>query len=129
MGELGSHLLLIELPAEPASVPKARRAVAEIARDFGAEPGDVALAVSEAVTNAVTHGYRDGRGGRVMVEVADEGDRLRVDISDRGVGMSPNPTSQGLGMGLAVIGKIASTVRIEDIEPGVRISMVFERAG
>ncbi|MBA2638220.1 MAG: ATP-binding protein [Solirubrobacterales bacterium] len=43
-------------PARPDSVPEARRAVTAWARDMGADEdrlGDIALAVSEACTNAV----------------------------------------------------------------------------
>lgn len=49
---------------------------------------DVKTAVSEAVTNAVIHGYGEG-GGRVFMRARLSGEKeLAVDISDRGVGIA-----------------------------------------
>ena len=49
---------------------------------------DVKTAVSEAVTNAVIHGYGEGVG-RVVMRARLSGEKeLAVDISDRGVGIA-----------------------------------------
>lgn len=49
---------------------------------------DVKTAVSEAVTNAIIHGYGE-RGGRVVMRaVLSEEKELSVDISDKGVGIA-----------------------------------------
>ncbi len=49
---------------------------------------DVKTAVSEAVTNAVIHGYGE-RGGRVVMRARLSAEReLSVEISDRGVGIA-----------------------------------------
>ena len=49
---------------------------------------DVKTAVSEAVTNAVIHGYGE-RGGRIVMRVhLSEEKVLSVDISDKGVGIA-----------------------------------------
>ena len=52
------------------------------------ELADVKTAVSEAVTNAVVHGYRDAEGSvRMDASYTDEG-VLRVDVIDRGRGIA-----------------------------------------
>jgi anti-sigma regulatory factor (Ser/Thr protein kinase) len=65
----------------PGSVGNARRFAASTMGEWGLEPDDVALAVSELATNAFRHGcspftvslFRGGLDGRdVVVEVADE---------------------------------------------------------
>ena len=114
--------------ATPAAVPGVRRAVVDFAElhGVGVAP-DVALAVSEAITNAVVHAYRDGDAGDVRVVACAEPHRLVVVVRDYGCGMLPNPDSPGLGLGLAVIGRVASELNIErpDEGGGTRLRMSF----
>ena len=57
--------LELRTQATPAAVPGVRRAVVDFAElhGVGIAP-DVALAVSEAITNAVLHAYREEQPGR-----------------------------------------------------------------
>jgi serine/threonine-protein kinase RsbW len=123
----------LELRLDPSaeSVRRARHEVAEFADRHGlANPDDVALAVSEAATNAVVHAYRsdDDRGDVRVVACARE-TGLVVVVRDYGVGMSPNPDSPGPGLGLSVIGAIAAELNIErpDSGGGTRIRIRFAR--
>lgn len=50
------------------------------------EVADVKTAVSEAVTNAIIHGY-DGQAGKVVVSCELENDLLHIEIADRGKGI------------------------------------------
>jgi serine/threonine-protein kinase RsbW/stage II sporulation protein AB (anti-sigma F factor) len=117
--------------ATPAAVPGVRRAVVDFAElhGVGVAP-DVALAVSEAITNAVLHAYRGDRAGEVRVVACAEPGRLVVVVRDYGCGMSPNPDSPGLGLGLAVIGRLANELNIErpDEGGGTRLRMCFVNA-
>jgi anti-sigma regulatory factor (Ser/Thr protein kinase) len=117
--------------ATPAAVPGVRRAVVDFAElhGVGVAP-DVALAVSEAITNAVLHAYRGDRSGEVRVVACAEPGRLVVVVRDYGCGMSPNPDSPGLGLGLAVIGRLATELNIErpDDGGGTRLRMCFVNA-
>ena len=84
----------LDLTAE--SVRQARHEVAEFARRHElADPDDVALAVSEAATNAVLHAHRGDptKGMRVVACARETG--LVVVVRDYGVGMSPNPEQPG----------------------------------
>lgn len=51
------------------------------------EIDDIKTAVSEAVTNAVIHGYQNGEG-TILIEAAVEENVLSVTVSDDGVGIS-----------------------------------------
>ncbi|MBR5267540.1 MAG: anti-sigma F factor [Lachnospiraceae bacterium] len=51
------------------------------------EIDDIKTAVSEAVTNAVIHGYQN-REGKIQIEAAVQENVLSVTISDDGVGIS-----------------------------------------
>jgi anti-sigma regulatory factor (Ser/Thr protein kinase) len=120
--------LELRTQATPAAVPGVRRAVVDFAalHGIGVAP-DIALAVSEAVTNAVLHAYRDGRPGQMRVVACAEPDRLVVVVRDYGCGMSPHPDSPGLGLGLSVIGRLTSELNIErpDEGGGTRLRMSF----
>jgi serine/threonine-protein kinase RsbW/stage II sporulation protein AB (anti-sigma F factor) len=123
--------LELRTQATPAAVPGVRHAVVAFAELHGVGIGpDVALAVSEAVTNAVLHAYRDHSAGPIRVVACAEPDRLVVVVRDYGCGMSPNPNSPGLGLGLAVIGRLATEVNIErpDEGGGTRLRMCFANA-
>jgi serine/threonine-protein kinase RsbW/stage II sporulation protein AB (anti-sigma F factor) len=120
--------LELRLQALPAAVPGVRRAVVSFAELHGVgHAPDVALAVSEAITNAVLHGYRNGAAGSVRVVACAEPDRLVVVVRDYGCGMSPHPDSPGLGLGLSVIGRLTTEMNIErpDRGGGTRLRMHF----
>ena len=124
--------LELRTQATPAAVPGVRRAVVDFAElhSVGVGP-DVALAVSEAITNAVLHAYRGAdSGGPVRVVACAEPGRLVVVVRDYGCGMRPNPDSPGLGLGLSVIGRLATELNIErpDEGGGTRLRMCFANA-
>jgi serine/threonine-protein kinase RsbW len=67
---------------------------------------DVRLAVSEAVTNAVVHAFRDqSEPGtvNVLVHVTANAPQIEVMVRDDGSGMAPRDDSPGLGLGLPLI--------------------------
>jgi serine/threonine-protein kinase RsbW len=122
--------LEMRLDLTAASVRQARHQVADFARRHElANPEDVALAVSEAATNAVLHAHRgdEAKGMRVVACARKTG--LVVVVRDYGVGMSPNPNSPGPGLGLSVIGALAAEMHIERPgDGGTRVRIRFPRA-
>jgi anti-sigma regulatory factor (Ser/Thr protein kinase) len=97
--------------ARPETVAFLREAVAEFVVANGvAEPhvSDVQLAVSEAVTNAVVHAFRDrAETGTVSVSVTVDDDGVEVVVRDDGSGLAPRDDSPGLGLGLPLIRRVA----------------------
>jgi anti-sigma regulatory factor (Ser/Thr protein kinase)/PAS domain-containing protein len=122
-----------ELPAAPESVAAARGAVREFAEAQGVDQivlTDVALAVTEAVTNAVLHAYIDRPPGTIRVTVAAGPDELTVVVTDDGIGMRPRPDSPGLGLGLPTIGRLAALVDLRVPNGGgTELSMTFVTPG
>lgn len=108
-------------PAVPESVPLARTALAEFAKEAGAS-GErldaVRLAASEAVTNAVMHAYGDARtagdGGAAAIHVsaAYVQSEVWLLIADAGSGLRVRDKSPGLGLGLALIAQLADDLQI-----------------
>jgi anti-sigma regulatory factor (Ser/Thr protein kinase) len=118
-----------ELEAAARSVAEVRRRVLAFAAYVGADSelrARVALAVSEAAANVVTHAYHDRRGSRPLGVAADfeDGD-LEVVIADEGAGLRPRP-SPGPGLGLGIIAETCDefVVRERD-EAGVELWMRF----
>jgi anti-sigma regulatory factor (Ser/Thr protein kinase) len=116
-------------PARGANIAPLRQAVVDFARVHGAsydELEDIAVAVSEALTNVVVHAYvgRDSPGV-VAVHAWMSQRQLQVVVCDEGVGMRPRTDSPGLGFGLSIIYRIAQQVHIADTPSGVRLRMTF----
>lgn len=89
---------------------------------------DVALAVAEALSNVVVHAYDGLDGpGDVWVDAWIDDDALQVAVCDDGHGMTRRHPSPGLGLGLALMGQVADTLRIERhaSAPGLRVRMTF----
>ena len=119
-------------PAEPEHVGSARRVASAAAKRAGAPDrvrDAVSLAVTEAVSNAIVHGYRESPDGRITVTVEWGGDELRVIVRDRGTGMRPRTDSPGAGLGLPLIASLAETVSVsEPPDGGTEVRMTFARA-
>jgi anti-sigma regulatory factor (Ser/Thr protein kinase) len=118
----------LELPPDSASVTRARHALIPLARQVGAAAEDVALAVSEAVGNAVVHAFRGAERGTISVRGAVGPDALVVTVADDGIGMMPNLHSPGLGLGASLISRLADEARFESSEEGTTITMRFDRS-
>jgi anti-sigma regulatory factor (Ser/Thr protein kinase)/PAS domain-containing protein len=122
-----------KLPARETSVPKLRGAVHGFVSEHGATGdvlSDVALAVSEAVTNSVMHAFLDRDLGIVRVAVRAADDEIVVVVSDDGRGMQPRPDSPGLGMGLPLIGQLAASLDIRvPAGGGTELCMTFSAPG
>ena len=86
------------------------------------ELNEIKTAVSEAVTNAVVHGYPDC-AGEIVMSAETQDNKLHIEISDKGVGienlkeaMEPfyttKPDEERSGMGFTVIQTFMEDVKI-----------------
>ncbi len=89
------------------------------------ELSDIKTALSEAVTNAIVHGY-DGRDGIVEVHCVTQGRCIQVSITDTGAGiadvrqaMEPlytgKPESERSGMGFTVMEAFMDSVKVHSV--------------
>jgi serine/threonine-protein kinase RsbW len=121
--------LELRLDAQPKSVAVVRRELgAFVDEHFSDASPDIALAVSEAVSNVVLHAYRDEGPGTVRVVACVRPTELVVVVRDYGVGMRPHPESPGAGLGLSIIGAATSAMNVERPDDGgTRIRLRFRR--
>ena len=131
--KLAGRALDIALPAEAHSVPDARLAVCKLAREHGAAEHElerVALAVSEAVTNAVVHAYGEGPPGSIALTAVVAGRQLTVLVADDGCGMGAAAQSTGLGLGLGILEHACDTLTLgEHSSGGMLVEMWFQLSG
>jgi anti-sigma regulatory factor (Ser/Thr protein kinase) len=125
-----ANLLDVDLPAEPQSASQARRAVLDALRGIAVDRDAVGVVVSEAVTNAVVHAYRDReRPGQVHVSANLEDDGVEVAVADDGIGLRPRADSPGVGLGMPLIADLADRVEITGTHPGTRVAAHFVLMG
>lgn len=132
-----SNTVRIEFPSLPDNVQFARTAIALFASqlDFTVdELEDIKVAVSEAVTNAVIHAYRD-RIGSIVLEAKLTDNTLEITVEDRGCGIADveqarEPTfttaslEEHLGLGLTFVQELMDGMELESWpDQGTRVIM------
>jgi serine/threonine-protein kinase RsbW len=114
----------LRIPAKPEYITLVRLALSGLSRLRPLDDetlGDLKLAVTEACSNSVRHGYREGRRGTVEVSYELQQDRLVVEVEDDGPGFDPNRPNAGPddlsegGLGIAIIRAVS-----DEFEAGER---------
>lgn len=98
---------------------------------------EIKTAVSEAVTNAIIHGYpNETASGEIVVRAAIDGETLTVEVEDHGVGIgdiatareplfTTRPDLERSGMGFTIMENFMDEVRIESAPGrGTKITMI-----
>lgn len=125
-----NNYFTITFPASSRNESFARVVVAAFAAQLDPtleELNEVKTAVSEAVTNAIIHGYGD-KGGEVVITCSLDQNTLEVIIKDAGVGIvdleqareplfTSRPDLERSGMGFTVMEEFMDSVSI-DTKPG-----------
>ena len=127
----------VEFEALPENEGCARVAVAAFLTPLNPtleEIEDVKTAVSEAVTNAVIHGYKE-QGGTIEISCVLEKDLLKMEITDQGCGienveqaMEPmfttRPDLERSGMGFSFMEAFMDCLEVEStVGQGTRVIM------
>ena len=119
--------LATSFPDDVESVAAARLAVGDFAARAGVSGSrldDVRLCVSEAVANAVAHGYPDGETGDVRVAAAALDGELLVHVSDDGCGLQSKTPNSGLGLGVPLMRKLSDGLVLRE-NAGVEVHLRF----
>ena len=121
-------------PAVASSLSEIRSAVRACAEAADAPPDVIAaavLAVNEAATNAIVHGYGGG-GADDMLRVSGRRDDgwLRFVVADDGTGLRLRRHSPGLGLGFAIIAQCADDLELHEVRgDGVELRLGFRLGG
>lgn len=89
---------------------------------------DIRLAVSEAVTNVVIHGYRaQAEPGDIEVTAAVGDGRVEIVVADQGMGFTPRDDSPGAGLGVGLMTAVTDRLDIRAGRPrGTEVHMGFD---
>ena len=133
------NYIKLEFPSKSCNEAFARTAAAAFAAQLDPtleELGDIKTAVSEAVTNAIVHGYPDTLGRIAMRLRIIKGNTLEISIRDWGRGiadvqqaMTPLYTTGGeerSGMGFTIMGSFMDKLRVRS-SPGKGTTVVMQR--
>ena len=134
-----TNYIKLEFPSKSCNEAFARTAAAAFAAQLDPtleELGDIKTAVSEAVTNAIVHGYPDTLGRIAMRFRIIKGNTLEISIRDWGKGiadvqqaMTPLYSTGGedrSGMGFTIMGSFMDKLRVRS-SPGKGTTVVMQR--
>ena len=116
----------LALPAEPESAAVIRQTVrrlAQVAALDHAPAAALAVAVGEAVNNAIEHAYRVA-GGSVHVKGVRDDAAVHVTVTDTGT-WRPAPPSDGGGHGLRLIEQLVDAVQIRPTPSGTTVAITM----
>ncbi|MFQ5652002.1 MAG: ATP-binding protein [bacterium] len=104
---------------------------------FSEEDKDsLAIAVTEAVNNAILHGNKQDPSKRVFIRFLFHATRLEVTIKDEGRGFNPEQVSDPLapenllkesGRGIFILSSLMDDIRYEFDEDGTKVILVKEK--
>ncbi|NEA22793.1 SpoIIE family protein phosphatase [Actinomadura bangladeshensis] len=117
--------LLLDLRAEPAAIPTARKALDEWLYDLGARAEDVVLlrhGVGELVTNAVEHAYGPAPGGILVHAHSTSRGTVEIEVSDRGRWLEHRHETDR-GRGLAMASDFVDELRVDTGPSGTTASV------
>lgn len=123
------NYMKLEFPSKSANESFARAAVAAFAVQLDVtveELSDIKTAVSEAVTNAIIHGYSDHKGV-VSVRCRITGQELEIQVKDDGCGIKDieqarqplytgSSDDERSGMGFTVMETFMDNLQVESVE-------------
>ncbi len=100
------------------------------------EMEEIKTVVSEAVTNAIIHGYEQEPQQQVYISTSIEGDRIEIIVEDKGIGIAnldearqplftTKPEMERSGMGFTIMENFMDAVEVTTgVGQGTRIRMI-----
>ena len=121
--------LFLALPADLHTSAEARRGIGAWLTTHGWPPEaqeDLVLAVSEAVSNAVEHGYgvhagAEGRPGVVEIAAERVADRVEITVRDRGGWRTPSRLRSHRRHGIPIMRACAAECAIDGTPSGTTV--------
>ena len=127
----------VVLPSDYQSLIEVEKIVGDVCDEFGVQEdafGNVLIAVSEAVNNAIQHGNKNNPEAKVEIKVANQDDTFCIQVKDQGPGFSyqdlPDPTApenllKDSGRGVFLMKNLADEVEFQNT--GSTVNLYFHK--
>ncbi|MEY5000333.1 MAG: hypothetical protein RLZZ211_369 [Bacteroidota bacterium] len=127
----------VVLPSDYQSLIDVEKLVGSVCEEFGVQEdafGNVLIAVSEAVNNAIQHGNKDIPNAKVEMKVANQDNLFCIQVKDQGNGFAyqdlPDPTApenllKDSGRGVFLMKNLADEV--EFVNTGSTVNLYFHK--
>lgn len=128
--------LSFTLPSTMESVSEVEAAAEKLATEAGFDEDELfklAMAVREAVVNAVLHGNDYDPTKKIAVSLENTGKSLVMSIADQGKGLDPDSLPdplapenlmRGTGRGIFLIRSFMDEVHFRQLDPGTELTMI-----
>ncbi|WP_034272020.1 ATP-binding protein [Haloechinothrix halophila] len=130
-GQTHPHHVEVEVRAEPRQLPWLRDRLERWLRHITCPDDGVEralLALNEAITNSMVHGYRDGPPGPLRVVGQHRGDEVVLTVADKG-SWKPARPGEGLGgRGVLMMQECVDRVYIEHTSDGTDVTLELDVA-
>lgn len=121
--------LELVVDADPSALSTVRKVAAAFARAVGMRDDSVeavALAVNEAASNSILHGYRQADQGTLQLAASLAGSTLAITLSDNGAGdQTEARRGDEVGRGLPLMRALSERVEVSRGERGTRVLLTF----
>lgn len=127
----------VVLSSDYQSLIDVEKIVGDVCDEFGVQEdafGNVLIAVSEAVNNAIQHGNKNNPEAKVEIKVANQGNTFCIQVKDQGPGFSyqdlPDPTApenllKDSGRGVFLMKNLADEVEFQNT--GSIVNLYFHK--
>jgi serine/threonine-protein kinase RsbW len=127
----------VVLPSDYQSLIDVEKIVGDVCDEFGVQEdafGNVLIAVSEAVNNAIQHGNKNNPEAKVEIKVANQDETFCIQVKDQGPGFSyqdlPDPTApenllKDSGRGVFLMKNLADEVEFQNT--GSIVNLYFHK--
>lgn len=132
------NLLRMEFLSLQENVGLARVAVASFAAQDDLtlnELEEIKVAVSEAVSNSIIHGYDNSEEGMIKVNIIRYEDRMKIEVIDEGKGIEDvdqavqpafSTDPERMGLGFVFMGSFMDTLTVNS-KPGSGTQVIMEK--
>lgn len=120
--------LRIEAAATVERLGEVRKQLAPWMRAAGASDelaADILIAVNEACTNSIEHGYRSVQAGTMRVDAQVRDDGIEVRVADSGSWKLPDDDTRLRGRGIPLMSAVSQRIHFERTPTGTTVEMRF----